>query len=255
MTGPYAAAARRYHAAGWSPLPLPVRRKKEPPAGWTGRVAPMASAADVETWCEERPGANIALRLPPGVIGIDADAHKGEAEAAAWQKLISECGPLPAAPWCTSRDDGISGIRLFTVPDGYMAADLGPAGEVIQHHHRYVVAPPSISPPPPLGSNQPYRWVGAHNGYVPNVADLPPLPAAWLNRLRAAQFQQPAQWKETSWTSPDVGGLVTGGIPSDQQQEPRLRDLVFDCVRQGMSEHTVRAVDRCGGQDATQAAG
>ncbi len=251
LPGPYGRAARRYLAAGWgSPLPLPPGRKKPPPDGWTGYDGRQASAADVEAWCEEHPGGNIGMRVRSGVIGIDGDAHKGPAALAAWRKLADEFGPLPAAPWCTSRDDGISGIRLFTVPDGYTAVTvMGPAGEVIQRHHRYVVVPPSVSPPPPLGTGKPYCWTGRPDGYVPAMSDIPPLPQTWLDGLRGGGngqragpgFQQPGT-STTGWTSPDVGTLVTGGIPEGANQDDHLRDLVFECVRQGMSSPAVRAV-------------
>ena len=253
MSGPYAATSRRYHAANWgSPLPLPPRRKKEPPKGWTGYNGPQASAADVEAWCEDHPDGNIGMRLGPGIIGIDVDAHKGPAELAAWQDLEKSYGPLPGtAPWCSSRDDGISGIRLFTVPDGYAAVTvMGLAGEIIQRHHRYVVVPPSISPPPPLGTSQPYRWIGRPDDYVPSRDDIPPLPQAWLDGLRAGSngqqpgpgFQQPGRLATTGWTQPDAEHLVTGGIPAGVNQDEHLRDLVFECVRYGMSGAAVRAV-------------
>jgi Bifunctional DNA primase/polymerase, N-terminal len=153
MSGPYARYARRYLAAGYSPLPLPPRRKASPPRGWTGADAPMASAADVEEWIQAYPDGNIALRLPRGVIGVDFDAHKGDAERQACEQLLAELGPLPAGPCCTARDDGLSGIRLFRVPDDYIPKDLGLAGEVIHHGWRYVVAPPSIHP-----DGGTYRW-------------------------------------------------------------------------------------------------
>lgn len=247
LPGPYGRAARRYRAAGWSPLPLPPGRKKPPPAGWTGRAAQRASAADVEAWCDEHAAGNVALWLHPGRIGIDVDAWKGPAAAEEWRNLIDKLGPLPEnAPWCSSRDDGVSGIRLLAVPAGFEAVtDLGLAGEVIQHFHRYVVAPPSIHP----DTGQPYRWVNLPEGRTPEAAYLPMLPAAWQNHLRAGGttapdsdlFQQPAPVSATGWTKPDVTGLVTGGIP-DGNQDEQLRDLVFECVRQGMAGPAVRLV-------------
>src|SRR5260370_24588830 len=113
VTGAYARGGALYLQAGYSPLPLPAGQKKPPPEGWTGRDAPMATQAQVLEWCGQRPDANIALRLPPRVIGIDVDAHQGEAAAQAWAELVERRGALPAAPWCSARDDGVSGIRLF----------------------------------------------------------------------------------------------------------------------------------------------
>jgi len=240
-TGPYAAAARRYHAAGWSPLPLPARQKKEPPTGWTGRDAPMASAADVEAWCEDHPGGNIALRLPTTVVGIDADPYKGPAEAAAWTDLVQRFGPLPGnAPWCTSRDDGVSGVRLVAVPDGYKAmTDLGQAGEVIQHHHRYVVAPPSIHP----DTGRPYRWVNAPDGRIPDAGKLPPLPPAWLEGLRAGNPAAPDGGAQTGWTDPDIDALIEQGIPAgNSRHDDRLRDVVWKLRARQESKPVIRAV-------------
>jgi hypothetical protein len=241
MTGPYGRAARRYLAAGWSPLPLPARKKKEPPTGWTGQAAPMASAADVEAWCEDHPGGNIAVRLPPTVVGIDVDAYKGPAEAAAWAELVQRFGPLPeAVPWCTSRDDGVSGVRLLAVPAGYKAVtDLGLAGEVIQHHHRYVVVPPSIHP----DTGKPYRWVNAPNGRIPDAGKLPPLPPAWLEGLRAGNPAAVDGGARTSWTDPDIDTLAEHGIPtSEPRHDDRLRDVVWRLYAEGLNKPAIRAV-------------
>jgi len=195
----------------------------------------MASAADVEAWCEDQPGGNIGLRLPLTAVGVDVDAYKGPAELAAWQNLVARFGPLPdTAPWCSSRDDGISGVRLLAVPDGYEAVtDLGLAGEVIQHFHRYVVAPPSIHP----DTGQPYRWVNAPAGQLPDVRKLPPLPAAWLDGLRPANLapgvQQPHR---TGWTDPDIDALIEHGIPADgQKHDDKLRDVVWKLHARGHS--------------------
>jgi hypothetical protein len=244
MTGPYSQAARRYLAAGWSPLPLPARRKKPPPKGWTGRAAQKASGADVEAWCEEHPDGNLALWLGPGSLGIDVDAHKGPAELAAWQDLVKRYGPLPeSAPWCSSRDDGVSGIRFFAVPDEYEAVtNLGIAGEVIQHFHRYAVVPPSISPPPPLGNSQPYRWINAPNGRVPNARKLPPLPPAWLEGLRAGSPAAPDGADKTGWTNPDIDALVEHGISADTpRHDDQLRDVVWKLHGQLLSKPVIRA--------------
>ena len=193
----YADAARAYLAAGYSPLPLPQGQKWPPPKGWTGAGAPMAGLEQVCRWIRSDPGANIALRLPEDVIGIDLDLypdpskdHPAIERLAAWEALAGPLGPLPESPRATSRDDGVSGIRLYRVPDGWKAAGILPAapvcqghplpdgrearpgdlvspGEVIQHHHRYLVAPPSVHP-----SGRRYRW---HDGNLPAVSGLPRL--------------------------------------------------------------------------------
>jgi Bifunctional DNA primase/polymerase, N-terminal len=195
MTGPYGRAAGRYLELGYSPLPLPPGQKYPPPKGWTGAGTPMAELDQVRRWERSDPDGNLALRLPPDLIGIDLDLyddptkdHPAAERQAAWRELEARLGPLPESPRATSRDDGISGIRLYRVPAGWKAAGLLPAapvceghplpdgretragdmvspGEVIQHHHRYMVAPPSTHP-----SGRRYRWLGGNP--VP-VSDLP----------------------------------------------------------------------------------
>ena len=193
----YASAARSYLAAGYSPLPLPPGQKWPPPKGWTGAGAPMADLDQVRRWARSDPAGNIALRLPDDVIGIDLDLypdpskdHPAFERMAAWDAILGQLGPLPESPRATSRDDGISGIRLYRVPSGWKGAGILPAapvceghplpggrearpgdpvspGEVIQHHHRYMVAPPSVHP-----SGRRYRWLG---GNLPAVSGLPSL--------------------------------------------------------------------------------
>lgn len=192
---PYRSAAKAYLVAGYWPLPLPPRKKASPPEGYTGRNGNEVSAEDVHRWIAEHPSGNIALRLPPGIIGIDLDLyedptkdHPAAERQAAWRELVGKVGPLPESPRSTSRDDGISGIRLYRVPADWKGTGILPAapvceghplpdgrqampgdpvspGELIQYHHRYMVAPPSIHL-----SGRLYRW---YEGDLPAVSDLP----------------------------------------------------------------------------------
>ena len=177
MSG-YGDYARHYLAAGWSPLPLPHGKKTPPPDGWTGYEAPMASAADVEQWATSSPGANIALRLPSTVVGIDVDAYKQTATDT-MARLTAELGPLPTTWWSSSRKGG-SGIYFFALPDDLPPiGDVGPGVETIRHAHRYAVVAPSLHP-----EGGTYRWYAPDGSAgAPRAGDLPPLPAAWVAHL------------------------------------------------------------------------
>ena len=246
MTGIYAGWSRAYHAAGWSALLLPPRKKLPPPDGFTGRDGAYASRADVEAWCEERPDGNIAIRLPRGVIGVDADLYKPGAEQA-WNDLVSRLGPLPVGPMTTSREEG-SGIRWLRVPEDYEAVGKLPddCGEVVQWFHRYVVAPPSVHPE----TGKPYKWLNVPDGHIPALDDLPVLPQAWVDRLNARPastgklpFQQPGDsyTHKSGWTNPDVDQLAVSGMQPGTQHD-QMRDLVASLVGKGLNRAAVEAV-------------
>lgn len=180
---PYAAAADSYWRAGWrGVLPLPPRRKASPPPGYTGHGAPYLSFADLFSLVEGPEGAgNICLRMPDGVLGLDVDAYDGKPGAATLAGLEVEHGPLPATWISTSRTDGVSGIRLFRVPEGVNWLGALPGIETIHAGHRYLVAAPSVHP-----EGRPYRWLapdGTDAGRVPAPGELPQLPLTWVAAL------------------------------------------------------------------------
>jgi hypothetical protein len=238
--GGYAQYALTYLALGYSPLPLPSRKKSSPPAGYTGRGGKWATEEQVQRWCAERPDGNIALRLPRSVVGIDVDAHKSIAAREAWDALEARLGPLPPGPRSTSRSDGISGIRLFRVVEDFIpVSDMGLAGEVIWFGHRYVVAEPSIHPQ----TGRPYRWPGTEGDWAAlEVANLPELPPAWVVHLRAGAGNERSEYAATEWKSgwaqPDVEMLIAQGIPAGEVQDTVLRDVVWALARQGDSRST-----------------
>lgn len=186
---PYADAAPTYQARGWSPVPLPTRRKSPPPTGWTGYAAPMASAADVHEWAANGHGrGNVGLRTPETVLGLDLDAYDGKPGLETMLAAVERLGQLPPTWRSTSRDPGNpSGIRFYRVPPGRRWADtLGGEGsgvEVIHYGHRYAVAAPSLHP----DSGAAYGWYDAEGNPsdAPGVADLPDLPPAWVAELDA----------------------------------------------------------------------
>jgi P4 family phage/plasmid primase-like protien len=193
VTSVYGERAAGYLSKGYSPLPLPPRKKKSPPDGYTGKEGSMASGPDVYQWAELWPDANIALRLPKGVVGIDVDNYGGKQGQLTMREAIKLWGKLPVLGRLTSRyvedELRVSGIRFFRIPedailyDTLAAAGIGPDVEILQHHHRYALAPGSIHP----DTEMPYEWIeadGSTIGELPAVADLPELPTEWVEGLR-----------------------------------------------------------------------
>lgn len=199
VTGPFAEGWAELFDAGWPVLPVgrvggPLA-KNPPMVGRTGHHGTDLHRTGAEDLSAAGWGVcNIAVRMPPGVIGLDVDCYHGGCATLA--ELEAELGPLPVAPVSTARTDG-SGIRFFRVPVDWIGVG-GVAGiELIQRHHRFACVAPSIHPK--LG--EPYRWLG---GSVPRVMDLPWLPAAWLTRLDAGDAK-PVAHKRVSGA--DVSGL------------------------------------------------
>lgn len=194
MTDIYGKYAHELRKKGYSPLPLPPREKHPPPVGWTGALAHMASGPDIQYWIETEPtDSNIALRLPKGVIGIDLDAYGNKVGAKTFAEAVEKIGEAPPSSGkLTSRGTSSpSGIRLFRVREDvqlastFQAAGFGPDIEIIQNHHRYLVGPGSIHPK----TGEPYRWYnrttsGWEAAELPDVNDLPELPAAWVLALQ-----------------------------------------------------------------------
>lgn len=194
MTSPYLEHAVQHLAAGYSPLPVPYGKKAPPPQGWTGADAPMASRADVETWREDSPTANIAARLPAGVAAIDVDTYDGKQGAATIAAAEADWGPLPATPYITSRGgDHPSRKSLFRLPRGTrLRGQVGPGVEVLQGHHRYALAAGSLHPDGELV--RAYRADGSAlpDGCMPHIESLAALPLDWVAGLAAEERAAPA---------------------------------------------------------------
>lgn len=209
MTGPYAAAAQSYWQAGWRGiLPLPPKKKANPPTGFTGDGGKDPSYPDVFTWAEGAHGAgNIALRLPRDVIGLDVDNYGDKHGALAVATAETEWGQLPPTWRSTSRDDGVSGIRLYRVPEGLAwPGELGAGTEIIQHGHRYAVVCPSLHP-----EGRTYRWInaaGITSTSIPDPDELPSLPDAWIAGLTRGEMAT-ATLRGSLTSAQTAGWLVT----------------------------------------------
>lgn len=187
VANPYGDGWPAYATAGWSPLPLPVRAKFPPPAGWTGAGAPYPSRPDCWAWAQENPGGNLGVRLPPGVVGLDVDAYGGKAGAETLAALTDRLGALPPTWTSTSRPGTASGIRVFRAPDGLdWPGQAGPGIDVIHAGLRYVVAAPSVHP-----EGRRYVWLtpaGTVADELPTPAELPALPAEWIAALTGGRL-------------------------------------------------------------------
>lgn len=203
MATPYQEAAQDYFDAGWSPIPLPQNSKDPVPDGYTGVKGEYVSRAQLKLWLRPTgrvnagklnfPPGNIALRLPNTVLGVDVDAYGSKAGAATLAAAEKAWGPLPATWLTTSRDDGISGIRLFTIPEGLAWPGQLPQGggvELLRWDHRYALVEPSTNP---QNKGKPYVWYrdGVRTFAIPELSDLPALSEAWVTGLTSGK-----KWKE-----------------------------------------------------------
>ena len=216
---PYAESFHAYWSAGWRGiLPLPFGKKTYPPDGYTGYDGAYPSYADCQTWADDHRPRNVALRLPDGVVGIDVDHYDGKVGGDTLARLVAEHGALPPTWLSTSRDDGISGIRLYRVPAGSLLPTALPGIEFVQRHHRYVVAWPSVHP-----SGRTYAWIdeadGTRGDGIPNVATIPELPQAWLDGL-AVEARQRASKADIDDTE---AARILGEMPAGEPCEHILR--------------------------------
>lgn len=238
-TSPYRQFVHIYLDRGWvGTLPLPPRRKQHPPKGFTGADGADPSAADVMAWLEgDEANGNVALRLPDTVIGVDVDDYDAKTGGQTLARLEADLGPLPPTWVSTSRDDRVSGIRLYRVPAGLPWPDeVGQYIDVIRRGHRYLVAEPSIHP-----EGRTYGWLRQPDWQPcepPRVDDLPALPQAWVDKLTAPSAGRTG----SGWTDPDLDELVERGIPRGANQDAALRDVVWKLRSQRVARAATHAV-------------
>jgi hypothetical protein len=229
---PYAEAARPYWDAGWhGVLPLPPRAKANPPTGWTGfKAGPYPSWPDIQAWIDSHHAhGNLALRLPRGVIGIDVDDYGDKQGGKSYAEAVQQWGELPAT-WRSTSREGVSGIRLFTVPEGLQwpgNLGLNSGIDIISYRYRYVVAPPSLHP-----EGRTYRWVTpdgitALPGTFPKVDAFPDLPDSWVTGITGGVAEN-----ETPRAELDSGEMKAWLMArKDADPCPRMRDGLERYVR------------------------
>lgn len=255
----YADAAPIYRERGWeSPFPLPRGKKFPPPKGATGREGRTPNPQQITAWRRKHPDSNTGLRLADGVIGIDVDGYGDKLGGRTLAEAERRWGMLPPTVVSSSRDDRVSGIRLYRTPegielpgdikltlgDGTVVGDI----EIIQRHHRYVVAWPSLHP-----SGRRYLWVDADWNPLPSPPrgdELPWLPEKWLGGLAAAHASSRPN------TTVDAE-KVSGGQNNGQTAVTDRHSAEFDAaVAEALTEGTMgplvrdrftRAADDCAG--------
>lgn len=202
MRALYASVAEDYWRNGWQPVPLPVREKKQPPAGVTGQKGRDVTEEDVAHWTATAPPlSNIGLRMPENVVGIDVDDYLADdgtrkVGGQTLADLEADLGPLPPTTVSSCRFAAFpeSGIRFYIVPDAYDTNDwpekFGQDVDTIRHGHRYAVVHPSVV------KGRTYQWLDQRTGELgaaaPSVAELPELPTAWC------EYMQPSVKPSTS---------------------------------------------------------
>lgn len=144
---PFKDFALQYWERGWFPLPLPPGEKAPPPQGFTGYHAPP-TLDDINGWIVSEPdAANIGVRVPDGLIGIDVDAYSGKQGGVGLADLTERFGDLPPAWTLSARSDGISGIRFYRIPTGkHWPGEIAPDVQIVQFRYRFAVAYPSLHP-------------------------------------------------------------------------------------------------------------
>lgn len=107
----YGDAAPLYRTGGWLGVLSPPPRSKVPPQhGHSGHEGGWHDGEKRAQWIAERPyDANLCLRLPNDVIGLDVDDWGTKTGGQMLVEVEKRWDALPDAPMSTSRDDGISG--------------------------------------------------------------------------------------------------------------------------------------------------
>lgn len=267
----YATDALDYVAAGWmGVLPVPPRRKDPLPAGYSGYNGKYPDREKIKSWIEngfnakievtknhfetmhfDAVDANLALRLPNFIIGIDVDAYDGKKgrECLAYAEQL--WGELPPTVRSTSRLDGISGIRLYRVPVGTILQtgvvlqhpEKGRLDgiDILQYFHRYCMAWPSVHP----DTGRRYRWVDPdgmmHYTDHPLLGSVVNLPEKWVDALSRPPEEELTAHEDAEAV---VRTLTTG--PMSKRVNDALRKSTEEILSAtgGRHDEALRAIGR-----------
>jgi hypothetical protein len=187
---PFRTAAEYYRYMGWTGVIPVTRRGTKAPLvkGVTGHNGIDATDEELLKLIREFPTANIGIRLPWDVIGIDVDAYDGRAGSKTIHEIAKMIGcNLPPTWRSTSRapEDKVSGIYLYyshRENNQVWLTDLGPGSgvEIAQWHHRFATVAPSIH----NTTGRQYRWwYGDKLVKPPIITALTRLPVEWRDFL------------------------------------------------------------------------
>lgn len=213
---PFRVSAWAYRELGWPGI-IPVTRHGTKAPLFAGITGHDGTDADEELLAElirTYPQANIGLRLPFDIIGLDIDAYDGKGGARTLRSLSGRLGPLQTTWRSTSRapEDPVSGIYLFHAPrrpGRKWVSDLGTGSgiEIAQYHHRFATVEPSLH----NSTGRPYRWWrGDREADAPAPRDLPALPVAWARYLLSSRRYR-AGGTATEPETAEWYGRVSGG--------------------------------------------
>lgn len=186
--GPFARSVQLYRDGGWpSVLPVDVMGYGVPPSGFTGGHPHVPGESNYAAWlASPSRDANVGLRLPSNVLGIDRDNWDGGGEYWDWMIREHDLSPLPGHYYSTAREDG-SRIMFFGVSDEVeWKSDLGKDSgvQIIRWGHRWARVWPSIN----KKIEREYRWFHTSTGMLdapPTLTDVlrAELPEDWVHAL------------------------------------------------------------------------
>ena len=246
MSNPFKEVAQEYFDKGWSPVPLPYKKKANPPVGYTGRKTTKKVDQDaIDKWVSENRPRNIAVRVDDNMLGIDVDDYDDKGGAKSLQEAEAKRGRLPDTCITTSRTDKVSGIRLFRVPPGLAwAGKDGPGIDIVQSGHRYAVVWPSLHP-----EGRTYRWL---ENEIPEAGKVPDLPQTWIDDLSQGPLGEvlvasDISTKEASeWLDTLPGGRICWTVHNamdkaadrlDSNRHDSMKDCQWELVRLGTEGH------------------
>ncbi|MET0415984.1 MAG: bifunctional DNA primase/polymerase [Actinoplanes sp.] len=253
--GPYGSTACLYYAAGWQPLPM--ASKVPAVSGHHGREAgPVGWTEMVKAWVPKMGGLGVAVRLI-SEIGIDVDAHDGQAGAETFMKVVEALGPLPPTYSSTSRGPYQSSrIHFYRIPwdldvsqaETKIRKAFGPNIDIIHRGNRYAVVAPTVHP----RTGEIYRWYGpdGQEAPMPRRSDLAMLPETWQEFMRSSPRPAPRLPKPSGPLVASPGeddwydDVSTAYALTNRQAGEKLIDLqrALESVVVGEVERTLNSV-------------